>query len=552
MTMPTSELTVAEKLIQSLSHLGVRYIFGIPGGSSLPYIEAMRRYGIEFILVANEASAAIIADVCARITEIPGVCHGTLGPGATNLTTGVGCAYLDRSPVIALTSEPSDDMLRRKSQMHIDHQALFTPVTKWTTRLTRNRVAETISNAMQIAMSEVPGPVHIGLPVDLAEQVVPDSSPAPTPKLDRVPAPAPDLLERAKQLLTKARKPILAVGLTAARLKVGKLILDVAQKHRIPVVLTPMAKGMLPEAHTCYAGVLFHALSDHVAHTYRQTDLVVGIGYDPVEFNYEQWMPRVPLIHLDTSPADIGDTYEVACDIVGDLQQSLSHIAEIAPVKTDWDFDALNRRRKVMFESLEPDSNTFGPRHVLSILRDVMPHDGVMTCDVGAHTHLIGQLWHTSAPGLQIMTNGWSSMGFGVPSAIAAKLCLPGRAVACVTGDGGFLMMAGEMITARRLNLNVVFVVLADKELSLIHVKQAHKGQEHYGTRLYDGDFFGSDHIFGVPVLTARDGDEVREALNKAFSADGPVVVEVPIDGTEYAELITSRQYAGSDQTGAC
>ena len=537
--MPNIKLTVAEKLLQSLSHLGIRYIFGIPGGPSLPYMEAMRRHGIEFILVANEASAAIMADTCARITGIPGVCHSTLGPGATNLTTGVGCAYLDRSPVIALTSELSDDMLNRKSQMRIDHQALFAPITKWTTRLTKDSVAETINRAMQIAISEVPGPVHIGLPTDLADQVASKENSTFTLKPDKIPAPDPKLLRRTEQLLVKARRPIFAVGLTAARLKLDKLITYVVQKHKIPVVLTPMAKGILPEDHPCYAGVLFHALSDHVAFTYRQADLVIGIGYDPIEFNYEQWMPRVPLINLDTSPADISDSYEVACDIIGDLQQSLSYIAEMAPVKTDWDFDALSRHRKMIFCYLEPDSNTFGPRHVLSILRDVMPHYGVMTCDVGAHTHLIGQLWHTPAPGLQIMTNGWSSMGFGVPSAIAAKLCLPDRAVACVTGDGGFLMMAGEMITARRLNLNVVFVVLADRELSLIHVKQAHSEREHYGTRLYDCDFFGSDYIFGVPVLTARNGDELREALNGAFSVDGPVVVEASIDGTEYAELIT-------------
>ena len=502
-------------------------------------MEAMRRSGIEFILVANEASAAIMADVCARITGIPGVCHATLGPGATNLTTGVGCAYLDRSPIIALTSESGDDMLNRISQMHIDHQALFAPITKWTIRLTKDNIAETIHRAMRIAVSEVPGPVHIGLPTDIADRIVSEEDPTFTLKPDRVSAPDPDLLKRAEQLLAKAGKPILAVGLTAARLKLDDLLIAVAQKHRIPVVLTPMAKGMLPEDHPCYAGVLFHALSHRVADTYRQADLVVGIGYDPVEFNYEQWMPKVPLIHLDTSPADIDDAYEVACDVVGDLQQSLSYIAETVPVKNDWDFDGLNKRREAMFRSLEPGPDTFGPRAVLTILREIMPHDGVMTCDVGAHTHLIGQLWPTPAPGLQIMTNGWSSMGFGVPSAIAAKLCLPDRAVACVSGDGGFLMMAGEMITARRLNLNVVFVVLADRELSLIHVKQEHKGREHYGTRLYNGDFFGSDYIFGVPVLAVRSADEMREALNKAFAANGPIIIEVFVDGTEYEWLIT-------------
>ena len=535
-----SNLTVAERLMQCLHDLGVRYVFGIPGGPSMPYMQAMRVHGIEFILVANEASAGIMADVCARITGILGVCHGTLGPGATNLTTGVGCAYLDRSPLIVLTSEPGDDMISRKSQMHINHQALFAPITKWTTRLSRDNVAGTVHKAMEIAMSEVPGPVHIGLPTDLADEMASEGDFTSTVNSNGVPAPDVKLLEKVEQLLGTAKKPIFAVGLTAARLKLNDLLLTAAQKHMIPIILTPMAKGMLPEDHRCYAGVLFHALSDHVAITYRQADLIVGIGYDPVEFNYEQWMPDVPLIHLDSSPADIDNTYNLACDVVGDLRQSLGYIARIAPIRTDWDLDALSERRAVMFESLK--SDTFGPIAALTILREIMPQDGIMACDVGAHTHLIGQMWPTPAPGLQIMTNGWSSMGFGVPAAIAAKFCLPDCAVACVSGDGGFLMMAGEMITARRLNLNVVFVVLADKELSLIHVKQEHKGYEHYGTKLYDGDFFASDCIFGVPILTARSHDEMREALNKAFAADGPIVVEAVIDGTEYKRLI-AREY---------
>ena len=538
MIMSINESTVAERLMQILHDSGVRYIFGIPGGSWIPYIEAMRSNGIEFILVANEASAGIMADVCARITGVPGVCHGTFGPGATNLASGVGCAYLDRSPLIALTSEQSDDMLDRISQMHIDHQALFAPITKWTTRLAKDSVYETVRKAIKIAISEVPGPVHIGIPVDLADQIAGEEDFASITEPEEVSVPDPDLLEMAEQLLRKSRKPILAVGLTAARLKANDFLLTVANKHKMPVVLTPMAKGMLSEDHSCYAGVLFHALSDHVALTYRQADLVIGVGYDPVEFNYEQWMPGVPLIHLDTSTADIADTYNIACDVVGDLRISLGYIARMVPFKTDWDFDALDKRRKKLFRCLEADTDIFGPRTALAILREIMPSDGIMTCDVGAHTHLIGQQWRTPAPGLQIMTNGWSSMGFGVPSAIAAKLCLPDRSVACVSGDGGFLMMAGEMITVRRLNLNVVFVVLADKKLSLIQVKQERKGYKYCGTELYDGDFFGSDHLFGVPVLTARDGNEMREALGKAFAADGPVIVEAVIDGTEYGELI--------------
>ena len=533
--------TVAQKLVGALRDVGIRYVFGVPGGPWIPYMEAMRNGGIEFVLVANEASGGIMADVCARITGVPGACHGTFGPGATNLSTGVGCAYLDRSPLLALTSEQSEAMLRRTTQMNIDHQALFAPITKWTTRLTRDAVAETIGRAVQVAMAEVPGPVHIGVPADLAGMTVPEGSTAGSLVPYAPPPPDGAVLEKAGELFRAARRPLFAVGLTAARMRLNKELAEVVQRHTVPVVLTPMAKGMVPENHPCYAGVLFHALSDHVAKTYRDADCVIGIGYDPVEFNYEEWMPDVPLIHLDTSPADIDKDYDLACDVVGDLRQSLSYLADMAPVETAWDLDALARNREVMFESLMPGPGSFGPRAALAVLREILPQDGIMTCDVGAHTHLIGQQWPTPAPGLQIMTNGWSSMGFGVPAAIAAKLCLPERAVACVSGDGGFSMMAGEMITARRLGLKVVFVVLADRGLSLIHVKQERSGYEHYGARLSDGDLFASDHLFGVPVFTVTDGGGMREALKEAFSSEGPCIIEAVIDGGEYGELVARR-----------
>lgn len=530
--------TVAEKLVTTLRDLGIRYMFGIPGGAWIPYMEAMRTGGVEFVLVANEASGGIMADVCARITGMPAACHGTYGPGATNLATGVGCAYLDRSPLLAFTSEQSDAMRKRTAQMNIDHQALFAPITKWTTRLKRNSVVETIQKAFNVAASEVPGPVHIGVPADLADQATVEETSADPVFPSIPPAPPGRLLEKAAEFLQEARRPLLAVGLTAARMKLNTLLAAVVDTHGIPVVLTPMAKGMLPETHPCYAGVLFHALSHEVARTYRQADLVVGIGYDPVEFNYEDWMPDVPLISLDTSPADIDESHQLASDVVGDLRHSLEYLATIPRVTTEWDLEEVARNREMIFEALKPTSARFGPRAALAVLRETLPEDGIMTCDVGAHTHLIGQQWPTPAPGLQIMTNGWSSMGFGVPAAIAAKLCLPDRAVTCVSGDGGFLMMAGEMVTARRLGLNVVFVVFADTELSLITVKQVRKGYTSTGTRLFNGGLLASEHLFGVPIYSVRDMNEMRHALQRAFSAEGPCIVLAMVDGAEYHELI--------------
>ncbi|OHD25007.1 MAG: acetolactate synthase [Spirochaetes bacterium GWB1_59_5] len=537
--------TVAEHLIRRFKERGIRFVFGVPSGSWLYYMEAMRKEGVRFVLVSNEASAGFMADVCSRLTGVPGVCYGTVGPGATNLSTGVVNALLDRSAVIALTSEPPEKLIGRTVQMAIDHQALFRPITKWTTRLTPERIDQVLGQALRIATADVPGPVHIGLPEDLGSKKVPDTTPAYAPVLPAktMIATAPEALLRTMETVFCASKqPVLALGLTAVRAGVGSLVAKIAEKHRIPVVLTPMAKGLLSENHEWYAGVLFHALSDRVAETHRQADLVVSVGYDPVEFNFEDWMPVAPLLHLDSVEADIDRlVYREVYDIVGDIPASLERLAALAPLASAWDKAALMARREAMFKAMEPAPGSFGPTAALSILREILPQDGVMACDVGAHTHLIGQMWRTPAPGLQLMTNGCSSMGFGVPAAIAAKLCRPESKVACVTGDGSFLMTAGEMAVARREKLAIVFVVLADESLDLIRLKQDRKDFPRYSTKLYNEPCPTAKFVFGVPVIRADDAVQYRAALIEAFKTDGPVIVEAHIDATEYDNLIMRK-----------
>jgi acetolactate synthase-1/2/3 large subunit len=532
--------TVATELVDALRALGVRYVFGVPSGGWVDYMEALRQTDdIEFILTTHEGPAAVMADICGRLGDAPGVCFGTFGPGATNLATGVGGALLDRSPMIAFTDEMPAALRGRTTQMGIDHQALFEPLTKETTRISADTVRSTLFEAAGQALDGRPGPVHVGLPVSLSAERAELENIAFTPPPPAPPA-DPALIDEAQNLFTGARKPILAVGLGAARAGLGEDIRALARKHEIPVVLTPMAKGLVAENDPSYVGVLFHALSDMVGETHQQADLVIGIGYDPIEFNYESWLPAgAPLVSFDIEPADIDrDAYTLAVDAVGDIGTSLAAITALPPTANDWDLDALAARRAAMFDRLAPTGDGFGPRAALAVLREVLPNDGIMTCDVGAHTHLIGQQWPTPAPGHQIMTNGWSAMGFGVPAAIAAKLMCPDKSVCAVVGDGGFLMTAGEIATAVRLNLNIAIVLLADNELALIRIKQENKGNPVYGTPVRVRGTIGGDNIFGAPVRTARDADAFRAQLQAALAADGPVIVEAIIDGSEYDDLV--------------
>lgn len=531
--------TLAEQLIKSFRTLGVKYVFGIPGGPSIPYLEAMRNNGIEFVLVSNEQSAAIMADVFGRLTGIPGVCHATFGPGATNLSTGIGGALLDRSPVIALTTEVKDADMGRRVQMNIDHQALYKPITKWTSRLSKDNFEDTITNAFRITTSGVPGPVHIGLPADIDGEILDPSSLIDSYEKELLPAPVPSLLKEAADLIMKAKKPILAIGLTAVRYRLHNLIREFVDNNNIPVILTPMAKGVIGESHPCYAGVVFHAKSDFVASIYRNADLVIGIGYDSIEFNYESWMPNVPLVHIDAEPVDITSDYNSICEVTGNLADTVSFLNSLRLPKYSWDLEQIHENKSKMFQALVPSSSTFNPAELITVIQDVMPEDGIITSDVGAHLHLLGQLWKADEPNRFIITNGWSAMGFGVPAAIGAKLCKPAKAVVCLTGDGGFLMNCGELLTARRLEINVVIIVLCDKNLSLIEVKQNRKKVTQYGTALYKGEYFGSDFFLGVPVLKVQDQEEMRIALKKAFSMSEPVIIEAYVDGAMYGDLIT-------------
>lgn len=534
--------TVARKLVRMLRDMGVRHVFGVPSGGWVDYMEALRETdGIDFVLTSHEGGASFMADVCGRLTGVPGVCFGTFGPGATNLATGVGGALLDRSPMIALTDEMPAAMRSRVTQMGIDHQALFAPITKKTTRLDAANATAILADAAAVALEGRPGPVHIGLPSGLSAEPAGAGDlafVAPQP-----PAPDAAALDALTAAFRAARKPVLAIGLGATRLGIEGRIAAFAERFGLPVVLTPMAKGMIPENHPNYAGVLFHALSDEVGKTHAAADLVVAIGYDPVEFNYESWMrDGLPLASVDIAPVDIDRArHPVVAEVIGDIAAGLAALEAVQAPRKEWALAEVAARKAAMFQRMRPSAGAMGPCAALEVLRDVLPDDGIMTCDVGAHTHLIGQKWETPASGRQIMTNGWSAMGFGLPAAIAAKLCRPDQAVCAVVGDGGFLMTVGELATAVREKLPIVILVLTDNDLALIRIKQQRKQNPIYGTPVRAEGTIGGPSLFGVPVTTAATPEALRAALVEAFAADGPRIVEALVDSREYDGLVLRK-----------
>jgi acetolactate synthase-1/2/3 large subunit len=516
----------------------VSHGFGIPSGNVLPLMEAMRAGGLPFVLTAHEGAAAFAADVMGRLTGAPGLCIATLGPGATNLTTGVGSAYLDRSPLLAITCNVPTAQLGRRIQMAIDHHALFRPITKATLPLREGRVATVLAQALEVALSEPRGPVHLDLPEDVA--LARATEPVPEPVTGRdLTAPSEASLRRAAEILGAARRPLAILGASAMRVRDPELLRSVIDRHRLPFASTTMAKGMIAEDHPLSLGCIERARRQVQRELLRSADLVVGLGYDVVEVEYEAWIGKIPLLAIDVDPVDADTTVAVAHEVVGDLDAALEWLARLPPASPDWPADMAARHRERFQRSLRPAAAGFAPHHAIDIVREALPRDGILAFDVGAHTHQIASQWTAYKPGTFLITNGWSSMGFGLPAAIAAKLARPERAVVALVGDGCFQMTCGEVAVARRLGLSLPIVVLDDGWLSLIQVKQVRRSLGLYGTDLGEHEHREPPaHYFGVPVVAARSAAELAVALRGALAADHPTVIEARVDPAHYLDTV--------------
>jgi acetolactate synthase I/II/III large subunit len=529
----------ADLIVATLKAAGVARGFGIPSGNVLPLMEAMRQGGLDFVLTAHEGSAGFAADVTGRITGAPGLCIATLGPGATNLATGIGDAWLDRSPLIAITCNLNTDQLGRRIQMWIDHHALFKPITKATLPLRNGEIGATLCEAIRLALSEPQGPVHLDLPEDVALAATNESVPQ-LAEPARLPPAAVAAIERAGELIAAARRPIAVVGASAMRLNDPALVRQVVEHFNLPFATTTMAKGLIDEAHLLSLGCIERACRQVQRRLLRSADLIVGLGYDTVEVEYEAWIGDVPLLQIDIEPADLAPSVKLAHQVVGDLDSSFRGLTACAPKKPYWSEDGIDSHRRAFQAALRPAANrTFTAHAAIDAVRRALPRNGVLAFDVGAHTHQIASQWTAHAPKSFLITNGWSSMGFGLPAAIAAKLARPELPVVCMIGDGCFQMTCGEVATAKRLAITLPIVVLDDKWLALIKVKQIRRQFPLYGTAVQEEDYREPPaHYFGVPARGVRSAEALEEAVSAALAAKGPTVIEAVVDSEHYLDTV--------------
>ncbi|HVO94955.1 MAG TPA: thiamine pyrophosphate-binding protein [Terriglobales bacterium] len=526
----------SDLIVHLLEESGVRWVFGVPSGPVLPLIEALRKSSVSFILTASETSAGFMATAVGYLTGIPGVCVSTMGPGATNLSTGVGSAWLDCAPVLAITCNVATPWLWRRIQMRVDHHALFKPLTKATLPLRADNVGAMLARALRIAAREPPGPVHLDLPEDVASaEALPIRVSAA--RTTRLPDCAREVAAAVTKALKKARRPLLITGLTFTRSKVPTKLLEFIEHQKIPFVSTLHGKGFLPEHHPNWAGVIGRARRTNVKAFTDRADLIFAVGYDPIEINYEEWAGKIPIIHLSTEAAETGRGLNFLWNRACELDGAIGGLADLSVVTNQWSPQEFKSQRRALDRALRPNSNSFAPHQALDVLREVLPPDGILAYDVGAHTHQIASQWRTDVAKTLLATNGWSSMGYGMPAAFAAKLVYPERAVACVVGDGGFQMTAGELSLARRLNLAVPVIVLNDGWLGLMKVKQERRNYPLCGVRL-GAPPESPAHYFGVPCRAAKSPEDFRAALAWAFSLGGPSVIEAFVDAAAYSATV--------------
>ncbi|WP_302938712.1 acetolactate synthase large subunit [uncultured Ruminococcus sp.] len=537
-------MTAAELLVRCLENEGVKYIFGIPGEENLDVMQALRNSSIQFITTRHEQGAAFMADVYGRLTGKAGVCLSTLGPGATNLVTGVADANSDGAPLVAITGQVDTNRMHITSHQFLDLVQMFTPITKRSKQIVRpDSINEIVRIAFKYAESEKPGAAHIDLPNDIAKLPVPED---PNVMPMRHTAVHQELtgvadVEKAAGLIFQAEHPVILAGHSAVRAHAAEALTKFAEQLKIPVINTMMAKGIIPMDNRYSMGTMGIPQRDFQNVMLDNSDLVIAVGYDIVEFSPSKWnrTQNHKIIHLDVRPAHIHSLYQPQVQVVGDISDSLEKIA--VRCHRENEPELFFRLKELMLEDYSAAESDDGfpikPQRVLHDIRQVLGQEDILISDVGAHKMWIGRQYNCYHPNTCIISNGFASMGISVPGAIAAKLIYPEKKVLAVSGDGGFMMNCQEMETALRIGVPIVVMIFNDSGYGLIRWKQ----EDHFGsscfTDLTNPDFVKFAESMGAKGYRIQSAEEIIPVMEDAFSQNVPCIIDCPIDYSENTRL---------------
>ena len=531
----------AELFVRCLENEGVEYIFGVPGEENIDVMDALIESSIRFVTTRHEQGAAFIADVYGRLTGRAGVCLSTLGPGATNLITGVADANMDRAPIVAIAGQGATTRMHKESHQILDLVNLFEPISKYSTQIREPEIIpEIVRKAFKTSEAEKPGCSFLDFPeniagADLASNSVPLKVQSPTP-----PTASEEKCVQVAELITAATSPVIMAGNGVIRGKASDLLVDFAEKLNVPVATTFMAKGAIPFSHDLSLGAIGLQAHDYVAFGFDKADLVICVGVDMVEYHPRLWNPErdKKIVHIDENAAEVDAHYILEAGVIGEIGDSLSRIAARARRRADAPLHRLHDViEKEIGEFQDDMAFPVKPQKIIWDLRQALAAKDIVISDVGAHKMWMARMYQAEAPNTCIISNGFASMGIALPGAIAAKLAFPDRNAVAVCGDAGFMMNNQEVETALRLGLDLVVLIFDDSKYGLIEWHQnRHFGRSH-GIDFTNPDFVKFAESFGAKGYRVERTEDLLPTLNTALG-DGTVsIVDCPVDYSENMKL---------------
>ncbi|MGB5539276.1 MAG: acetolactate synthase large subunit [Gammaproteobacteria bacterium] len=532
-------MKAAELFVRCLENEGVKFVFGIPGEENLDVMDALLDSSIRFITVRHEQGAAFMADVYGRLTEQAGVCLATLGPGATNLLTGVADANMDHASLVAIAGQAATTRLHKESHQVLDLTRIFEPVTKYTASLLEpDIIPEVVRKAFKVALTPKQGATFIEFPENIAGMEI-DATPLP---VSRSPEPEPPVekVEQAAALISAAKNPIILAGNGVVRARAWRQLAEFAERLNIPVANTFMAKGVIPFRHPCALGSAGLQANDYISCGFDRADLVICVGYDLVEYHPYLWHPSRDrsIIHIDNAPAEVDAHYPVRVGVTGNIGHSLQRIADRASPHEGAHIRPL-RERLVAEMNQHRDDIDFPvkPQKIIWDLRTALKLEDIVVCDVGAHKMWMARMFRCEYPNTCIISNGFASMGIAVPGAIAAKLAYPERNIVAVTGDAGFMMNSQEIETAIRNRLPIVILIWNDSSYGLIEWKQMNQFKRISNVHFGNPDFVKYAEAFGAKGYRVQRTEELPNILQEALANDTVSIIDCPVDYRENVKL---------------
>lgn len=533
-------------LVAALENEGVDRIFGVPGEENLHVVESLRNSSIELVLTRHEQAAAFMAATHGRLTGRPGVCMATLGPGALNFSTGAAYAHLGAMPMILITGQKPIMTAKQARFQIVDVIASMRPLTKMTRQIiTAASIPATVRDAFRVAMEERPGPVHLELPEDVAGEMVDGVPLIPVHPLDR-PITPPAALDRAVDLILKAKRPLVMIGAAGNRPRLVEALSSFVRRMRVPFFNTQMGKGAVDGGSNLYVGTAALSERDYVHEAIDMADLIIAVGHDTVEkppfLMRSEGGPKV--IHIGYSSANVEQVYHPDAEVIGDIGATVTALADRLGGKLDPDPALLELRQSILArinDRADEDRFPITPQRIVHDVRKVMPQDGIVCLDNGMYKIWFARNYRTHVANTLLLDNALATMGAGLPSAMMAALLYPGRRVMAVCGDGGFMMNSQEMETAVRLGLNLVVVILNDSAYGMIRWKQAVDDFPDFGLTFGNPDFVRYAEAYGAKGSRVTQVDELLPTLEAAFAAGGVHLVDVPIDYSENTRVLVEE-----------